>query len=160
MHERSTTLNPQLYYYYGSFGLLAEYLWLKQGVQKGNTNTAQLTQQGAHATVSYTLWGTEGYDGATPEHPFDPSHGYYGALQLAFRYGWVGIDDATFPIYANPAASVTSAQAFTGGATWVLRRSVRFAVNYEQTVFKGGAGTSVDDQPTGRPNTSSSRARR
>ena len=90
MHERSTTLNPQLYYYYGSFGLLAEYLWLKQGVQNGNTNTAQLTQQGAHATVSYTLWGTEGYDGATPEHPFDPSHGYYGALQLAFRYGWVG----------------------------------------------------------------------
>jgi hypothetical protein len=78
-------------------------------VQKGN-DTAQLTQQGAHATVSYTLWGTEGYDGATPEHPFDPSQGYYGALQLAFRYGWLGIDDATFPIYASPTASVTSAQ--------------------------------------------------
>jgi len=141
-NERSTTLNPQLYYYYGSFGLLAEYVWLKQGVQKGN-DTAQLTQQGAHATVSYTLWGTEGYDGATPEHPFDPSHGYYGALQLAFRYGWVGIDDATFPIYASPTASVTNVQAFTGGAAWVLRRSVRFAVNYEQVVFKGGAGTSA-----------------
>ena len=39
-HERSTRINPQLYYYYGSFGLLAEYLWLKQGVQKGNAHRA------------------------------------------------------------------------------------------------------------------------
>jgi phosphate-selective porin OprO/OprP len=143
IHERNTRINPQLYYYYRSFGLLAEYLWLKQGLQNGNNNIAELTQQGAHATVSYTLWGTEGYDGATPEHPFDPEHGYYGALQLAFRWGWLGIDDATFPAFASPTASARSAQAFTGGAAWVLRRSVRLAVNYEQTIFKGGAGTSM-----------------
>ncbi len=143
IHERNTRINPQLYYYYRSFGLLAEYLWLKQGLQNGNNNIAELTQQGAHATVSYTLWGTEGYDGATPEHPFDPEHGYYGALQLAFRYGWLGIDDATFPAFASPTASARSAQAITGGAAWVLRRSVRLAVNYEQTIFKGGAGTSM-----------------
>lgn len=141
-NERSTRINPQLYYYNGSFGLLAEYLWLKQGVQKGNTTT-DLTHQGAHATVSYTLWGIDGYDGATPEHDFDPAQSHWGALQLAFRYGWLGIDDATFPTYANPLTSVSSAQAYTGAATWVLRRSVRLAVNYEQTVFKGGAGTAA-----------------
>ncbi|HXU06328.1 MAG TPA: porin, partial [Polyangia bacterium] len=32
-HERATRINPQLYYYRGPLGLLAEYLWLKQGVQ-------------------------------------------------------------------------------------------------------------------------------
>jgi phosphate-selective porin OprO and OprP len=139
-HERSTRINPQLYYYYGPFGLLAEYLWLKQGLQKGN-NTTELTQQGAHATVSCTLWGSEGYDGATPHNPFDPSQRHWGALQLAVRYGWLGLADATFPTYANPVDSARSAHAFTGGAAWVLQRSVRLAVNYEQTLFKGGAGT-------------------
>ncbi len=51
---------------------------------------------------------------------------------------------------------MSSAQAYTGAATWVLRRSVRLAVNYEQTVFKGGAGTAamgmnpavIADRPT------------
>jgi phosphate-selective porin OprO and OprP len=136
-HERSTRINPQLYYYYRSFGLLAEYLWLKQGVQRGNSTT-ELTQQAAHATVSYTIGGTEGYDGATPEYVFDPGQGRWGALQLAVRYGWLGIDDATFPTYANEAVSARSAQAITGGAAWVLRRSFRLAVNFEQTRFKGG----------------------
>ena len=91
-HERATRLNPQLHYYYGPFGLLAEYLWLKQGVQKG-TNTAQLTQQSAHATVSFTIGGTDGYEGPTPEHPFDLAERRLGALQIAARYGWLGIDD-------------------------------------------------------------------
>jgi len=141
-HERATHLNPQLYYYYGPVGLLAEYLWLKQGVQKG-TSTAELTQKSAHATLSFSIGGTEGYDGSTPEHPFDLSQGRLGALQLAVRWGWLGIDDATFPTYANPVASARSAQAFAGGVAWVPRRSFHLAVNYEQTRFKGGAGTAA-----------------
>jgi len=154
-HERATRLNPQLYYYFGPFGLLAEYVWLKQGVQKG-TNIAELTQQAAHATVSFSIGGTEGYDGSTPEHPFDAGQGRWGALQLAARYGWLGIDDDTFPTYANPVASARSAQQFAGGVAWVPRRTVRIALNYEQTVFKGGAGTAatgtmeavIRDRPT------------
>jgi phosphate-selective porin OprO/OprP len=141
-HERSTRINPQLYYYYRSFGLLAEYLWLKQGVQKGNS-TAELTQQAAHATVSYTVGGTEGYDGATPEHMWDPAQRHWGAVQFAARVGWLGIDDATFPTYANPIASVRSAVAITEGVTWVPRRSFHLAVNFEQTTFKGGNGTAA-----------------
>ena len=141
-HERATRLNPQLYYYFGPFGLLAEYVWLKQGVQKG-TNIAELTQQAAHATVSFSVGGTEGYDGSTPEHPFDPGQGRWGALQLAARVGWLGIDDDTFPTYANPITSARSAKAFAGGVAWVPRRTLRLALNYEQTVFEGGAGTAA-----------------
>jgi phosphate-selective porin OprO and OprP len=139
-HERATHINPQLYYYYGPFGLLAEYLWLKQGVQKG-TNIAELTQKSAHATVSFSIGGSEGWDGSTPEDPFDPAHGHWGALQLAFRVGWLGLDDATFPTYANPLQSARSAKAFAGGITWVPRRSFHLAANFEQTRFTDGAGT-------------------
>jgi phosphate-selective porin OprO/OprP len=137
-HERTTHINPQLYYYYGPVGLLAEYVWLKQGVQKG-ANIAELTQKSAHATVSFTIGGTEGYDGATPEDPFDPAHGHWGALQLAARVGWLDIDDATFPNFANATASASSAKAYAGGVTWVPRRSLHLAVNFEQTRFDGGA---------------------
>jgi phosphate-selective porin OprO/OprP len=141
-HERASRLNPQLYYYYGPFGLLAEYVWLRQGVQKGNTTT-QLTQQAAHATATFTIGGTEDYDGATPEHAFDPGAHHLGALQLAVRFGWLGIDDATFPTYANPLTSARTAKGIAGGANWVLRRSFRIGVLYEQTWFEGGAGTAA-----------------
>jgi len=141
-HERATRVNPQLYYYYGPFGLLAEYLWLKQGVQKG-TNITELTQRAAHATISFSIGGTEGYDGSTPEHPFDPGQGRWGALQLAARVGWLGIDDDTFPTYANPVTSARSAKAFAGGVAWIPRRTLKLALNYEQTVFEGGAGTAA-----------------
>ena len=141
-HERATRLDPQLYYYYGSFSVLAEYVWLKQGVQKGNTTT-DLTQQSAHATASYSIGGTEDYDGSTPEHPFDLAQRHLGALQLAVQVSWLAIDDATFPTYANPLASAKSAKAIAGGVGWVLRRSFRVGLMYEQTWFEGGAGTAA-----------------
>ena len=100
-----------------------------------------MTQQGAHATVSYTS-GNEGTK-ARRSSRFRSRAGQWGALQLAFRYGWLGIDDATFPTYANPMASARSAKTFAGGAAWVLRRTVRLAVNYRGDEFKGGAGTAA-----------------
>ena len=141
-NERTTRLNPQLYYYNGPFGLLAEYVWLEQGVQRGNT-TAKLTHQAAHGTLSLTVGGAEGYDGSTPNHPFDPTKGQWGALQLAARVGWLEVDGDTFPTYANPVASARSATSYAGGAAWVLRRAVKFAINFEQTRFEGGAGTAA-----------------
>jgi phosphate-selective porin OprO/OprP len=141
-HERATRLNPQLYYYYGPVGLLAEYVWLRQGVQKGS-NVTTLTQQAAHATATFTVGGTEDYDGATPEHAFDLGTRHLGALQIAAQFSWLGIDDATFPTYANPIASARTAKAVAGGLTWVLRRSFRVGMLYEQTWFVGGAGTAA-----------------
>ena len=125
----------------------------EQGVQKGNTTT-QLTQQAAHATASFTIGGTEDYDGATPEHAFDPGAHHLGALQLAVRFGWLGIDDATFPTYANPLTSARTAKGIAGGANWVLRRSFRVGLLYEQTWFEGGAGTAataIDAGDDGEP---------
>ena len=141
-HERATRINPQLFYYHGPFGLLAEYLWLKQGVQKGSTTT-ELTNKAAAATASFTIGGSEGYDGATPEHPFDLAGGRWGALQLAARFSWIAVDGDTFPTYANPVASAKSAKAFGGAVTWVPRRTLHYTLSFEQTRFEGGAGTAA-----------------
>ena len=138
-HERSTRVNPQLYYYYESIGLLTEYMWLKQGVQRGNS-TAELTQQSAAVTASYTFNGRENYDGTTPFVGFDREKGALGALVLAARWSWLAVDEATFPTYANPVTSARSAQAFGAAVTWVPRRTARFSVSWEQTRFDGGAG--------------------
>jgi len=51
--------------------------------------------------------------------------------------------------YANPLTSARQAQSWTVGLTWVPRRSVHVAVNFEQTFFKGGAGTTA--APANRP---------
>lgn len=156
-HERATRLNPQLYYYYGSFGLMTEYIWLWQGVQRGNS-TADLTHRAAHATLSFAINGRENYDGTTPVVGFDPEKGTLGALLLAVRWSWLAVDDATFGdpavpgsvAYASATSSARSAQAFGGAVTWVPRRTARFGVSYERTRFEGGAGTATApaDRPT------------
>src|SRR5262249_51624844 len=80
-------------------------------------------------------------DGSTPFHGFDPAKGQWGALQIAARWSWLDVDDASFPIYANPVASATQAQAFGGVVTWGPRRAVHLAGSFEETRFDGGAGS-------------------
>ena len=135
-------INPGIFYYYGPFGVLGEAVWSRQEVRKANT-TATLTNKAAHATASVVLGGTNGYDGATPSHPLDFSKGTLGALELAVRWNWLKIDDATFPSYADPSKSASKAQGWAGAATYVPSRLWRLAVNYERTSFTGGAGTTT-----------------
>ena len=157
-HERTTHLNPQLYYYYDNVGLLAEYLYLWQGVQRGNS-TAVLTHQAAHATVTFAVGGREGFDGVTPRENFDPAAHTWGALQIAARWGWIKLDPKTFgdptvpgsTAYADPVKSAGSARAFGGGLTWIPRRTVHLTLDYEQTRFEGGAGTAAVAATPGVP---------
>jgi phosphate-selective porin OprO/OprP len=154
---RASHLDPQLFYYYGPVGLLAEYVWSRQGVQRGN-NTATLTNQSTHATVSYVLFGRESYDGPTPDVPFDPAKGSAGAFELAAQISWLKVDPKTFgdpndptvTQYASPTASARQALEWAAGIVWVPRRTFHLGVNYYQTRFKGGAGTAanVTNRPT------------
>jgi phosphate-selective porin OprO/OprP len=148
-HQLTWHLNPQLYYYYETLGFLAEYVVEGQGVQKGNTTTT-LTNQAAHATVSYVFNGKVGFDGVTPTVGFDRKLGAPGAFELALRWDWLRVDPAAFggsgaPAgsavqYADPTRSARSAQGWTAGFTWVPRRSVHLAIDFGQTSFTGGAG--------------------
>jgi phosphate-selective porin OprO/OprP len=67
-HLRQSRLNPGLFYYIGPIGLLSDYVWSRQEVQKGST-TATLTNQAVHGTISVVVGGKNGYDGAVSVRP-------------------------------------------------------------------------------------------
>lgn len=145
-HLRATRVNPQLYYYVGPFGLLAEYLLSRQDVQKGN-DTATLSNQAAHATISFAVNGKNGYDGVTPTTPLDLAKGTWGALEIAARWSWLKVDTNSFAdsavpgsvSYSDPLRNAREAQSWAGAVNYIPRRSFRLAVDFEQTRFKGGA---------------------
>jgi phosphate-selective porin OprO/OprP len=145
-HLRQTRINPGIFYYYGPVGVLGEYVWSKQGVQKGNT-LATLKQQAAHATASVVIGGRNGYTGATPNQNLDLKKGTLGALEIAVRWNYLKIDGATFgnsadtaqPVFSDPTKNVSKAQAFAGGVNYLASRAVKLAVDFEQTRFTGGA---------------------
>jgi len=149
-HLRQTRINPGLYYYIGPFGLLGEYVQSRQEVQKGNV-TATLKHQAAHATASFVIGGKAGYEGATPTNRLDLAKGTLGALEIGVRWNYLKIDDASFgntadpaaPVFADEKRSVRKATGFAGALTYVPSRTVRFAVNFEQTRFTAGSSVST-----------------
>ncbi len=146
-HLRQTRLNPGLFYYYGPVGVLGEYVWSKQGVQKGNTAIASLKHQAAHATASVVIGGRNGYNGATPNQNLDLKKGTWGALEIAARWNWMKLDGATFAsltdatqpvLFADATKSVSKSQAFAGAVNYLASRALKIAVDFEQTRFTGG----------------------
>ena len=135
-------LNPGLFYYYGPFGLLGEAVWSRQEVRKGNA-TATLTNKAAHATATVVIGGKSGYDGATPTRVFDLDKGAWGAVELALRFNWLEVDDATFPDYADITKSASRARGWAGAINYVPSRTLRIDLTYERTTFRGGAGSAT-----------------
>jgi phosphate-selective porin OprO/OprP len=93
------------------------------------------------------IGGRNGYNGATPNQNLDLKNGTWGALEIAARWNYLKIDDATFgnsadatqPQYSDPTKNnVSKAQAFAGAVNYVASRAVRLAVDFEQTRFTGG----------------------
>jgi phosphate-selective porin OprO and OprP len=85
-------------------------------------------------------------NGVTPKHPFDPHNGRWGALQVVARYSELDIDNAAFPLYANP-ASASEARSWSAGLNWYLNRNIRVSASYSHTDFSGGAGGSPASAP-------------
>jgi phosphate-selective porin OprO and OprP len=150
-HHRHTRLNPQLYYYVGGFGLLGEWVREFQDVDKGAT-TASVNNQAGHVTVSWVFGGANGYDGVRPTKAADWATKDIGAVELAFRYNWLDVDNVAFQgsTLASAATSVTAAQGWGVGLNWWLSRNIKVMGTWDQTSFTGGAGTSkaVTDRPT------------
>lgn len=144
-HLRQTRLNPGAFYYYGPVGLLGEFVWSRQRVQKGNVQ-ANLTHRAAHATLSYVIGGKNGHDGATPHARFNPSQGTWGAIEIAARWSWLKLDDATFgdpadstvAVFADPTKSARKAQGLGASLNFIPSRTLRLIVAFEQTRFEGG----------------------
>jgi phosphate-selective porin OprO and OprP len=135
---RHTRVNPQLYYYFGPFGLLAE--WVHEYQQLANSvGSGAVDNSAGNVVASFVIGGDETYEGVKPHHSLDLASGNYGALEIGVRYNWLDIDQAAFPTAANPQTAVNRARAFGVALAWQLSRNLRAAADYEQTWFDGGA---------------------
>jgi phosphate-selective porin OprO and OprP len=132
-------LVPQAYLYAGPVGVLGEYAVSWQEVRRVAT-TANLKHTAWQVTGSFFVTGDKAsFKGAVPKHQIFISSHTFGALELAARYSELSVDDAAFPLYANPAASAAKAKAWAVGANWYLAGAIKVMVDYEHTTFTGGA---------------------
>lgn len=143
-----TRLNPQLYYYTGGLGVLAEAVQSRQVIHLADQATT-VSNRSWHVTLSYVIGGYNSYDGAFPNHPWDPSHGHFGAVELVGRYSQTELAANAFPVYADPTKSARAAMAFGVTVNWILGHLFRAVIGFERTRFTGGAGTmiTIQDRP-------------
>lgn len=152
---KRTRLAPQAYYYYGPFGVMAEYARESQAVTNG-IHHQTLTHEAWQTTFSYILTGEEAsYGGVKPKQAFNPNGGGWGAWELVARLSEMNLDNDTFTgktsttRFANLTTSAKSAQAWGLGVNWYLNNYTRFALDYEKTRFDGGAVGSTISASTG-----------
>jgi phosphate-selective porin OprO and OprP len=137
---------PQAYYYLGPFGLLGEYTVSSLHVQRniGAFESARLNQMGWQVAGSWVLTGeTASFTGVTPRNNFDPRKGNWGAFQLVARFAELDVDDDAFPLFSNPAASASEAQAWAAGVNWFLNRTILLKASFSRTTFSGGGGAGL-----------------
>ncbi|MBZ4334258.1 porin [Corallococcus sp. AS-1-12] len=145
-HGQHLRLTPQGHFYWGSFGLLSEYVRSSQEVRTADAR-ARLHHHAWQTAVSWVFGGKASFEGARPARPFDPKTLAGGALEVAARYHALDLDDAAFPRFANPARSVSEAKGFGVATTFALNRRVRFALNFHRTNYVGGAPDGGDRAP-------------
>lgn len=162
---RRYRLSPQGYYYWGPFGLMAEYVSDNHslnrfatvthgGVTKKIDRYATFADDGYSVTAIYALTGEkESYTGLTPFRNFDPEHGGWGAWELDARISNVATDSGQFKLgFASAAAAARTATEFALGLAWYPSQNVKWQYDYANTFFDGGAGTTA--APKDRPNES------
>ena len=84
------------------------------------------------------------YSGVVPKSPIGAKWNGGGAVELVARYGELSLDDATFPVFADPAVSARGAQEAALGVNWYLNRHAKVMVDASVTRFDGGAPSGGD----------------
>ncbi|HKE10957.1 MAG TPA: porin [Myxococcota bacterium] len=136
---------PQLYYYYGPFGLMAEYVLQSQRLTRGSTAHVDETDWAWQVAATWVLTGEDAsYDGVIPRSPLTLHGNGFGALELAARFHEITFDKDLFPLFANPSTSARRAKSATVGLNWYINRNLKLQFNYERTLFQGGAPNGGD----------------
>lgn len=140
-------LNPQLYYYAGPVGLLAEYIYSSTDVSSGAARSTVANQAwNVQVAVVLTLEPAS-YEGVVPNRPFSIAKRQLGAFELGARVHQLRVGSAAFPTFADPERSARRALAWGLEANWYLTRNLRLGIMYERTVFDGGATAMGDRVP-------------
>jgi phosphate-selective porin OprO/OprP len=145
-------LAPQLYYYVGPFGIMAEYTHESQDVSRfaGAAYREDTMDNYAWQVAAYWfLTGEEeSFKGFKPNRIFSLADHTWGAWELVARYNVLNVDNAAFTggaaSFADPNTQASEASAWTLGVNWYLNENVKWVLNYEQTSFDGGATGGAD----------------
>jgi phosphate-selective porin OprO and OprP len=138
---------PQLSFYAGPLGLLAEHARVRTAVRRtADGARSRLEARAWQVTAAVGLTGdAPSYNGVRPRHPFDPAQGRWGSLELVARVNGFEMDDRAFTGgFADREASVRKAFGWGAGLNWTLSRNLRQQAGYERTSFTGGAPGGAD----------------
>jgi phosphate-selective porin OprO/OprP len=143
-----THLEPQLYYYWRSLGLMAAYAQDRHSLNlftKGADRTDTFTDSGYLLQASYILTGEEAsYGWIRPLHPFDPRNGYWGGWDVAARLSNVATQTRQFQLgFASPNVAAKTATEWALGINWYMSDNIKWYFDYANTYFNGGAGTAA-----------------
>ncbi|MFT8781972.1 OprO/OprP family phosphate-selective porin [Acetobacter syzygii] len=118
------------------------------GVTRGDAATTPAQNhnasfEGYYGSANYTLMGQgrqynikEGAFGAPGvEHEFDPSRGFWGALEVSGRYSVTNFKDVAAGVGNGNKQTVWS-----GGLNWYPNRHFRFMVDFNHFMTSGGGG--------------------
>lgn len=135
-------VSPQAYLYRGPVGVLGEYVVSTVNPRVGASGaTAEVKNTAWQLAVGYVLTGEDAsYRGVVPRTNFDPKAKTWGAFEITLRVADLNIDEAAFPLFADPAASAAEALAYGVGLNWYLSKTVRATFNYFQTDFSAAPG--------------------
>jgi phosphate-selective porin OprO and OprP len=135
-----TRIAPQATYYYGPFGLLAEYTFAGESFKKGAAERA-ITLRAWQVAASYVLTGEKKSQASpVPRKVFDPSKKTWGAVELALRVGDFSAGRALYDYgLADATKAARRAHEWVGGVNWYLNKLLRISVDYGKTNFAGGA---------------------
>lgn len=148
VHGEHARWSPQWYWYHDRFGLLGEYIVSRQrvGLAGDPASARQLSHSAWSVTGSWSLTGeAAAYRGlAEPKDAFGSTTGGWGAFELAARLGELDVDDAAFPLLANPDSAASRARSWGVGLNWYLNRNVKVQFDHQHTRFVGGAPGGAD----------------
>lgn len=153
---RRVRWSPQFSWYYGSWGVLGEYVRVSQDVARSTPvgfRRDTLDQDAWQLALNWVVTGEEAtYGQLKPSAPFNAATGGWGAWELVARVSELDVDDKAFAngatSFADPNAAASNARAWAVGVNWYVNRNVKIALDYEQTAFDGGAsqGRDRDDE--------------
>ncbi|HEY7513114.1 MAG TPA: porin, partial [Vicinamibacteria bacterium] len=137
---------PQLSYYGGPVGVLAEYAASNSRLKKPDETRVDLEARAWQVTATVALTGDKAaYSGVRPARPFDPAKGQWGALELAARVHKLELSAESLEAgIVDPDRSVREMTAWGLGLTWTLTRNIRQYADFDHVSFKGGAPQGAD----------------
>ena len=138
---------PQLYYAVGPFSAMAEYTRSSTEVTLASGPAHdEIVNQAWQVTATWTLTGEKAsYKGVSPASSLAFDGSGWGAFEAVARVHRLEIDDVAFEGgYADEALSVSQATGYVIGLNWYMTRNMKLKLDYEHTVYEGGAAAGED----------------